>query len=87
MFDCVTYINIDSTARSKLDDKSKRYFYTRYGDNEFGYHFWVNRTRKIIRSKDVIFNESVLYKDMLRTYPKDSSPEVKKSEVISFKIF
>ena len=30
---------------------------------EFGYKFWDDQNKKIIRSKDVIFNEFVMYKD------------------------
>lgn len=36
VFGCVSYIHIDSTTKSKLDAKSKRYFLTRYGNYEFG---------------------------------------------------
>ncbi|KAL6539003.1 hypothetical protein OROMI_025329 [Orobanche minor] len=36
------------------------------GGDEFGYRFWDEHNQKIIRSRDVVFNEQVLYKDRLR---------------------
>lgn len=36
-----------------------------YDGIEFGYSIWDDQNRKINRSKDVIFNEKVLYKDRL----------------------
>lgn len=38
-------------------------FFARYGSGKFGYRFWDGNVKKIIYSKDVIFNEQVLYKD------------------------
>jgi hypothetical protein len=34
-----------------------------YGEDEFGYKLWDNQNRKMIRSRDVVFNEKVMYKD------------------------
>ena len=63
VFGCVYYIHIDSDTYSKLDAKSKIYFFIDYGDEKFGYRFWDEQNRKIIRSRNVIFNEQVMYKD------------------------
>nr|CAN80991.1 hypothetical protein VITISV_021529 [Vitis vinifera] len=63
VFCCVSYVHIDSNARSKLDAKSKICFFIGYGDEKFGYRFWDEQNRKIIRSRNVIFNEHVMYKD------------------------
>ena len=41
----------------------KYVFFIGYGDEKFGYRFWDEQNRKIIRSKNVIFNEQVMYKD------------------------
>ena len=40
VFGCVYYIHIDSDTYSKLDAKSKIYFFIDYGDEKFGYRFW-----------------------------------------------
>ena len=39
VFSCVSYVHIDSDARSKLDAKSKICFFIGYGDEKFGYRF------------------------------------------------
>ena len=39
-FYCVSYVHIDSNARSKFDAKSKICFFIGYGDKKFGYRFW-----------------------------------------------
>ena len=41
----------------------KYVFFIGYGDEKFGYRFWDKQNRKIIRSRNVIFNEQVMYKD------------------------
>ena len=40
VFGCVYYLHIDSSARSKLDAKSKKCYFVSYGDSEFGYCLW-----------------------------------------------
>ena len=82
VFGCLSYVHIDPTNRNKLDPKSKKYFFIGYGDAEFGYRFWDDQNRKIIRSRDVIFNEEVMYKDRLCTGADSVYPEVKKAGVI-----
>ena len=57
VFDCVSYVHFDSDARSKLDAKSKICFFIGYSDEKFGYRFWDEQNKKIIRSRNVIFNE------------------------------
>ena len=64
VFGCVSYVHIDSVARSKLNAKSKICFFIAYGDEKFGYQFWDEQNKKIIRSRNVIFNKQVMYKDM-----------------------
>ena len=54
---CVSYVHIDSIGCSKLDAKSKICFFIGYGEEKFGYRFWDEQNRKIIRSRNVIFNE------------------------------
>ena len=45
-FGCVSYVHVDSDARSKLDAKSKICFFIDYGDEKFGYKFWDEQNRK-----------------------------------------
>ena len=85
VFGCVSYVHIDSTARGKLDAKSKKCFFVGYGELEFGYRFWDDQARKIVRSKDVIFNEDVLYKDRNSSNSSSTGAKDKESEVIPLK--
>ncbi|KAB5561215.1 hypothetical protein DKX38_006172 [Salix brachista] len=49
-----------------------------YGSDEFGYRFWDGENRKIIRSKNVIFNEKMTYKNKDAT----NSDKAETSDVI-----
>ena len=52
-----------ATPQNRNDAKSKICFFISYGDEKFSYRFWDEQNRKIIKSKIVIFNEQVMYKD------------------------
>ena len=77
VFGCVSY------AHSKLDAKSKIYFFIGYGDEKFGYRFWDEKNRKIIRSRNVIFNEQVMYNDRLTVVSDVAEIDQKKSEFVN----
>ncbi|GJT85144.1 reverse transcriptase domain-containing protein [Tanacetum coccineum] len=62
----VTFIDnnnrmVKDVARDKLDAKSVKCTFIGYGSDEVGYHFWDLKGHKVIRSKDVTFNEDSLY--------------------------
>ena len=59
------FIHIDKEKRKKLEEKSKKCIFIGYGVNDFDYRLWYYENNKIIRSRDVIFNEKVMYKDQL----------------------
>jgi hypothetical protein len=63
VFGCVSYIHVSDHARSKLDAKSVKCTLVGYGEDEFGYKLWDDQNRKMIRSRDVVFNDKVMYKD------------------------
>ena len=44
-------------------------FFIGYGDEKFGYQFWDEQNRKIIRSGNLIFNEQVMYKNKSTVVP------------------
>ncbi|XP_068658201.1 aluminum-activated malate transporter 8-like [Aristolochia californica] len=50
-------------GRNKLDPKSKKCTFLGYGEDDFGYRIWDDENKKVIRSRDVIFSERVMYKD------------------------
>ena len=83
VFDYISYVHIDSDARSKLDVKSKICFFIGYGDEKFGYRFWDEQNKKIIRSRNVIFNEQVMYKDRSTVVSNVAEIDQKKSEFVN----
>ncbi|GJR00719.1 retrovirus-related pol polyprotein from transposon TNT 1-94 [Tanacetum coccineum] len=58
---CDSYIKVKDVARDKLDAKSVKCTFIGYGSDELGYRFWDSKSHKVIRSKDVTFNEDSLY--------------------------
>ncbi|RVX13352.1 Retrovirus-related Pol polyprotein from transposon TNT 1-94 [Vitis vinifera] len=69
--------------RSKLDAKSKICFFIGYGDKKFGYRLWDEQNRKIIRSRNVIFNEQVMYKDRSTVMSDVTEIDQKKSKFVN----
>jgi hypothetical protein len=61
-FGCEVFVHIDKENRTKLEAKSKKCAFIGYGINHFGYRLWDYANHKIIRSRDVTFNEKVMYK-------------------------
>ena len=78
VFGCVAYVHISDQARSKLDPKSHKCSFLGYGEDDFGYRLWDDQNRKIVRSRDVIFNEKLMYKDRDTT---DSSNSAQRDPV------
>ena len=63
IFGCLCYVLVDSDSRDKLDAKSKKCYFIGYGGEEFGYRLWDDVDQKILRSQNVVFNETIVYKD------------------------
>jgi len=57
VFGCVAYAKIPDARRTKLDDKSEKCIFIGYGDRRMGYKLYNPITKKVIMSKDVIFEE------------------------------
>ena len=65
-FGCEASVHIKKENRTKLEAKSKKCTFIGYGVNNIGYRLYDYENCKIIRSRDVIFNENVLYKNQLQ---------------------
>nr|GEX06432.1 retrovirus-related Pol polyprotein from transposon TNT 1-94 [Tanacetum cinerariifolium] len=61
VFGCDSYVKVRDVARDKLDAKSVKCIFICYGLNEMGYHFWDSKSHKVVRSRDVTFNDDSLY--------------------------
>ena len=64
-FGCESFVYIDKVDRTKVEAKSKKCVFIGYGVDDFGYRLWDFENRKIIRSRYLIFNEKVMYRDQL----------------------
>jgi hypothetical protein len=53
----VAYAKISYARMTKLDDKSEKCIYIRYGDKKMGYKLYNSITKKVIISRDVIFKK------------------------------
>ena len=65
-FGCEAFVHINKENRTKLEAKSKKSTFIGYGVKDFGYFLYDYENHKIIRSRDVIFNEKVMYKNPLQ---------------------
>ena len=64
-FGCEAFSHIRKENRTKLEAKSNKCTFNGYEVDDFGYQLWDYENNKIIRSRDVVFNEKVMYKDPL----------------------
>ena len=62
-FGCEAFVHVDKENRTKLDAKSHKCTFIGYGIDDYGYRLWDFQNLKIIRSRDVILNEKVMYKE------------------------
>ena len=62
-FGCTAYVHISPKKNDKLDAKAIKSYFIGYGSDMFGYRFWDDRNKKILRHCDVTFDENILYKD------------------------
>ena len=84
VFCCVSYILLNSNSRDKLDPKAKRCYFIGYGSDMYGYMFWDDQNKKIIKSRNVTFNENMFYKDKTAEFANaNKKPEQVSLEEIS----
>ena len=53
----MAYAKIPDARRTRLDDKSEKCIFVGYGDRRMGYKLYNPIMKKVIMSKDVIFEE------------------------------
>ena len=63
IFGCEAYALIPKNDRRKLEPRSRKFVFLGYGpDDEIRYQLWDLEHRQIVRSSDVVFNESAMHK-------------------------
>uniref|UniRef100_A0ACD5Y5J0 Uncharacterized protein n=1 Tax=Avena sativa TaxID=4498 RepID=A0ACD5Y5J0_AVESA len=68
VFGCTAYAHVDN---GKLEPRAVKCIFLGYGSGVKAYKLWNPETKKILLSRNVVFNESVMYHDSL---PSDPSP-------------
>ena len=58
MFGCVAYAHVPDCSRQKLDKKADKLRFIGYCTESKGYRLIDERTRRLVKSRDVIFNET-----------------------------
>ncbi|KAG6425054.1 hypothetical protein SASPL_115477 [Salvia splendens] len=58
VFGCIAYAKIPEARRIKLDDKGEKCIFVGYGDRVMGYKLYNPLTKKMIISRDVVFEEA-----------------------------
>src|SRR5882757_3888124 len=76
VFGCKAYVHIHKDDRKKLDPKAFEAIFIGYEPDSKGYRLWNKRTRSVVLSRDVTFDESVLpsLKDSEKSPTKSQNP-------------
>ncbi|GJZ27539.1 retrovirus-related pol polyprotein from transposon TNT 1-94 [Tanacetum coccineum] len=73
---------VKDVARDKLDANSVKCIFIGYGSDEIGYRFWDSKGHKVVRSRDVTFNEDSLYGAMAATYSSNLMKPNQKDQLV-----
>ena len=73
-----------------MDPKAKRCCLIGYGSDMYGYMFWNDRNKKIIKGRNVTFNKNMFYKDITAKFANTnkqleqvSLEEISESDVVN----
>ena len=58
VFGCLAFAHVSKELRKKLDARFIPCIFIGYGDEEYGYRLWDPKEKKVIRSRDVVFDEN-----------------------------
>ena len=75
VFGYEAFVHVDKELITKLEAKSKRCTLIGYEVGEFGYHMWDYLSKKILRRRGVVLNETLMYKDHLQKSKKGKANE------------
>lgn len=76
-FGCITYVHSD---QGKLNPRAKKGVFVGYPTGVKGYRVWVLEDKKVVISKDVVFNEGVMFKDSEQS-DKEEGEETSEKEI------
>uniref|UniRef100_A0A1J3IJ96 Retrovirus-related Pol polyprotein from transposon TNT 1-94 n=1 Tax=Noccaea caerulescens TaxID=107243 RepID=A0A1J3IJ96_NOCCA len=64
IFGCVVYVHSDD---GKLKPRAKKGIFTGYPEGVKGFRVWLLEDRKCIISRNIVFREDMMYKDIIKT--------------------
>jgi hypothetical protein len=70
VFGCKAFVHIPQDERSKLDLNTRQCIFLGYGGDRFDYKFFYPITRKVMRSRDVVFVEDQINADKGESWSK-----------------
>ncbi|GJS12355.1 putative RNA-directed DNA polymerase [Tanacetum coccineum] len=74
--------SVKDVARDKLDAKSVKCTFIGNGSDKMGYRFWDSKIHKVVRSRDVTFNEDSLYGAKVATDSSNLTKPNQKDQVV-----
>nr|GEW90472.1 hypothetical protein [Tanacetum cinerariifolium] len=77
---------VKDVARDKLDAKSAKCTFIGYGSDEIGYRFWISKSHKVVRSRDITFDEDSLYGAKAETDSSNLTKPSQKDQVVRAQI-
>jgi transposase InsO family protein len=86
IFGCPAFVHISSEDRSKLDPKSKKCVFVGYSKGVKGFKLWDPVSKKMILSRDVVFDEQSMLKQSLEIEVSESAGSSPGREVIQVDI-
>jgi hypothetical protein len=84
VFGCVAYSHVPKDERKKLDSKSRKCILLGYGNETKGYRLYDVERRKVLHSRDVIFNESSRLKSDAEPQGELGCGQEKQEHVVEF---
>ena len=73
IFGCPAYVHVPGDERSKLDPKSKKCIFLGYKKGVKGYKFWDPIAKKVVISRDAVFDEQFMLQQNQDKVPGNSS--------------
>jgi len=70
VFGCRAFVHVPKDERAKLDAKTKECIYLGSPRDELGFRLWDPATKKMVRSRDVVFYEDQTIHDIQSKKPK-----------------
>ena len=73
IFRCVAYAQVPEVERKKLDNHNEKYIFIKYNEESKAYKLYNPLTKKLMVSKDVVFNEAQAWTGAMKRLSKSNS--------------